>query len=263
MLFGCGINSILSDSKYQPGENDVVDMHGNIDNLHVMDKFVNDFQNKRKSEVRIVHYTTEGDPILTDLKYDRKTIHYALDTTRDQYGNGSITTKQCQSIGKNETNVEMTYSLQCKGDSEDSNILYINYDTSKEDYFEFQLKYGVNMKNEVNTRAKKLVKDLQNGETSVVNDFQFTTDELNKIYKSMKLAGFLENKALKTSCNKKPYRSYEITIWINDAEKHHKWTECDHSQDGVKMKQMVQEILGVLQQNNIYKTLPETKGYYE
>ncbi|MED4454870.1 DUF4362 domain-containing protein [Metabacillus fastidiosus] len=263
VLFGCGANSILSGSKYQPGKNDVVDIHGNIDNLHMMDKFINDFQNMRKSEIRIVRYTIEGDPILTDLKYDKKTINYTFDTTRDQYGNGSITTKQCQNIEKNETNVEMTYSLQCKGDLEDNSILYINYDSSKEDYFGFHLKYGVNMKNEVNTKAEKLVKDLQNGETVVVNDFRFSTEELNKIYKSMKLASFLESKDLKTSCNKEPYQSYEITIWINDAEKRYKWTECDRSKDGVKMKQIVQEIIEVLQQNNTYKSLPETMGYYE
>lgn len=263
MLFGCGANSILSGSQYQPGKDDVVATHGNMNNLHIMDRFVNDFQHMRQSEMRIVQYTIEGDPILTDLKYDGKTINYTFDTTRDQYGNGSITTKQCQSIEKNETNVDMTYSLQCEGDSKDHRILYMDYDSSKEDYFGFHLKYGVNMKNEVNTKAKKLVKDLQNGETVVVDDFQFSTEELNKIYKSMKLAGFLESKELKTSCDMKPYQSYEMTIWINDAKKHYKWTECDHSEDGVRMKQMVREIIEVLQQNNTYKSLPETKGGYE
>uniref|UniRef100_UPI0019679266 hypothetical protein n=1 Tax=Escherichia coli TaxID=562 RepID=UPI0019679266 len=77
-----------------------------------------------------------------------------------------------------------------------------------------QFKYGVNKKNDVDTVNQKLVKDLQNGETVTVSDFQFNRKELNQIYKAMVLANYLDEKNLTSDCNQKPHESYELTVWI-------------------------------------------------
>ena len=52
------------------------------------------------SDLRIVHYTAEGDPILTDLTYNRESLEVKNDTTRDTYGSGEIRTNSCSNMIK-------------------------------------------------------------------------------------------------------------------------------------------------------------------
>ncbi|WP_394137830.1 DUF4362 domain-containing protein [Cytobacillus oceanisediminis] len=263
LLAGCsqanGVNPPLDN--YNPDPKDVIDSHGSIEHLEELDRFIEQFNKQKKAKVRIVQYTIEGDPILTDLDYDREIIHYQHDTTRDQYGSGSITKKTCQNITKTETNTETYYNLNCSGTQEE--IIYIEHDTSSQDRFEFNLKYGVGKKNEINTKDQQLVKNLQNGEMVTVSDFQFSEEELNRIYKAMIFANYLSEKKLSDSCKQKPYESYELTVWINGGERHFEWTECDQSPDGQKMSAMKDQILEILKQNEAYRALPASKGNYE
>lgn len=263
LLAGCspanGVN--LSADNYDPQPKDVIDSHGSIEHLEELDRFIEQFDKQKKAKVRIVQYTIEGDPILTDLDYNREIIQYQHDTTRDQYGSGSITKKTCQNIAKTETNTETYYNLSCSGIQEE--IIYVEHDTTAQDRFEFHLKYGVGKKNEINTKNQELVKDLQNGEMVTVSDFQFSEEELNRIYKAMIFANYLSEVNLSDSCNQKPYESYELTVWINSGERHFEWTECDKSPDGKKMSAMKDQILETLKQNETYKALPLSKGSNE
>ena len=51
------------------------------------------------------------------------------------------------------------------------------------------------------------MKDLQNGETAVIRDFEFTDKENQSIYKALVLAGYQEDKSLTTACNKSRMRA--------------------------------------------------------
>lgn len=119
------------------------------------------------------------------------------------------------------------------------------------------------MKNKINTIDQELIKDLQNGEAVGVSDFQFSKDELNQLYKLMILSNYLDDKKLSTECNKVPFVSYELTVWINDAKQHFTWSECDKSKDGLQMSALVSDILAILKNNPVYQSLPEVKGAYE
>lgn len=260
-LSGCSVNTQQSPNTYKHQEKDVINTHGSIENIEQLDQFVDDVNNEEVSKVRVVHYTIEGDPIFLDITYDGTSIQSRHDSTKDQYGSGEITEQRCERITKNETDTETSYELECGEETKE--ILHFQYDTEQQDKFEFQFKYGVNKKNDVDTVNQKLVKDLQNGETVTVSDFQFNRKELNQIYKAMVLANYLDEKNLTSDCNQKPHESYELTVWINGAERHFEWSECDKSKHGLQMKKMKNEIIRVIEENETYKTLPPTQGGYK
>ncbi|QED46805.1 DUF4362 domain-containing protein [Cytobacillus dafuensis] len=261
-LSGCSnLNPVPSSTTYEPQQKDVINNHGGIENIEQIDQFVNNINNGENDEVRIIHYTIEGDPIIWDLTYDGTSIQSRYDTTYDKFGSGKVEKHSCERITKSEMDTEIAYKLECNGQQED--VLTVQYDTEKQDKFEFHFKYGVDKKNEVDTANQRLVKDLQNGEVSTVSDFQFNRKELNQIYKAMVLTNYLDQKDLSNSCNKKPYESYELTIWINGGERHFEWTECDISKHGLQMNKMKNNILHVIRDNETYKSLPPTKGVYQ
>ncbi|HJV16678.1 MAG TPA: DUF4362 domain-containing protein [Bacillales bacterium] len=63
-----------------------------------MERFYDNIQNGVRSDLRIVHYTIEGDPILTDLKYNGESLEVKYDTTRDKFGSGEIKTNSCSNM---------------------------------------------------------------------------------------------------------------------------------------------------------------------
>lgn len=87
IISGCQSN-ITTD--YEPESGDILDEHGYITNLDKFNAFVDHVQQGKKDKIRIVHYTIEGDAILQDLDFDGKSIHSTFDSTRDEYGSGSI-----------------------------------------------------------------------------------------------------------------------------------------------------------------------------
>ncbi|SFB07907.1 MULTISPECIES: DUF4362 domain-containing protein [unclassified Bacillus (in: firmicutes)] len=243
------------------GSDEIVERHGGLENIERLDKFITNVEKGLKDKVRLVRYTIEGDPIYHNIDYDGENLDYTVDNSEDEYGAGEVENYICKKIEMQETSTQMTYSLNGCPDSME--ILTISYDVDEQDLFAFRLKYGVGQKNLIDTKKEKLVKDLQNGEMAAVSDFQFSKDELNKIYKLMIFANYLEDKNLNNQCNQKPHESYDLHVWINGAERQFGWTECDDGQDGKVMSQLVKGILKVLEENPTYQTLPEASGSYE
>ncbi|MBS4213829.1 DUF4362 domain-containing protein [Neobacillus rhizophilus] len=262
LLSGCQSTS-APPTKVKPGKNDVVETHGGLENFQRLDQFVKHVQNNKKDKVRLIRYTIEGDRIFHDLAYDGSNLKFTLDTTGDKFGQGEVTTTTCESIQKQESETETKYMLTGCPQQDMNELLVISHDVDKEDFFAFELKYGVGLKNAINTKDQKLIKDLQNGETVQVSDFQFTKQEINQIYKLMILSNYLNEKKLFAECNKKTYESYELKVWINSAERQYNWSECDKSKDGEVMTRLVQDIVAILKNNHTYQSLPEVKGSFE
>jgi hypothetical protein len=109
IISGCQSN-ITTD--YEPESGDILDKHGDITNLDKFNAFVDHVQQGKKDKIRIVHYTIEGDAILHDLDFDGKTIHSTFDSTRDEYGSGSVTKASCKSIAVQETNTSTEYVIE-------------------------------------------------------------------------------------------------------------------------------------------------------
>jgi hypothetical protein len=117
---------LLSGCSYNPSDEDIVDMHGEITNLEKFMKFVENVNQGTEDKIRVVRYTTEGDPLLHDLKYDGKIITSTLDTTRDEFGNGSGSTATCKSIDVKETDGRTDYTLSgCDKTNRDNSILVV------------------------------------------------------------------------------------------------------------------------------------------
>lgn len=75
------------------------------DNLYT--DFMNNYNNKKSSFIRVVQTTTEGDAILCDIKYDEKKdkIYIVKDSTRDDFASEDdriISLKEYNNIGKYE-----------------------------------------------------------------------------------------------------------------------------------------------------------------
>ncbi|WP_405176025.1 DUF4362 domain-containing protein [Paenibacillus sp. FSL H8-0261] len=242
-------------------QEDVINSHGMIvKNLKKLDAFI---QNKAGKQ-RVVHYTIEGDPIFNDLKYTDQGIEMRHDNSEDTFGSPQVTTYTCQNLVRNETDKLLSYTLTgCEGEQAKIELLQIPFDVTKQDKFEFVLKYGVNQKNEINTIEKKLVKDLQNGEVVEVSDFELSEQERGQIFKEMVLANYLGEKELSTECNRKPAVSYDLSVQINSGERHYQWTECQNTEDDGQMTELAQAIIKIVQAGSIYKQLPEVKGHYE
>jgi hypothetical protein len=246
-----------------PGKNEVVETHGSLKNFQRLDLFVENVQNNKKDKVRLTRYTIEGDPIYHDLDYDGSKLTLTYDTTKDKFGQGEVTTSDCKSIEKQESETETKYLLAGCSASQMGELIAISHNVDQEDYFAFELKYGVDKKNVINTKEQKLIKDLQNGETVAVSDFQFSKQELNQIYKLLVFSDYLGEKRLSAKCNQKPHESYELTVWINEGSRHFEWTECDKGQDGEEMTKLAHDIFAVLKNNPTYQALPAVKGHYE
>lgn len=125
-LFGCDDDISdeegLIDNDYTPSSDDVIDRQDEIINLDIFEKFVKNVNEGKQDKIRIVKYTTEGDPILKDLEYDSENIVITKDTTWDQYGDGNITITSCESINESKTKEGKEYVLSgC--DNSDENIV--------------------------------------------------------------------------------------------------------------------------------------------
>lgn len=268
VLAGCGKESSAGQegsiddpsSMYKNNETiDIINNHGKVSNYEKLDDFVEGLSDKQ----RIVSYTTEGDPIYSELVRKNDKIELRYDTTKDKFGTPKVYTYMCEKLQKKETDILLSYTLiGCDGDEKQMNVLSITYDAEAQDVFEFAVQYGVNQKNEIDTFNQKLVKDLQNGTAAEVSDFQFTMEERGLIYKKLVLANYLTEKKLSTACNKKPHISYHMKVQINGGSIDYDWAECDKSKDGQLMTEVVNEIIAIVQAKEEYKTLPAIKSAY-
>ncbi len=131
MLTACGDENphsqeTSSPSPFTPSEQDVVNEHGNITNLTRFEDFFTSVQQSKKDAVRIIAYTTEGDPIIKDVQFNGSTIKYTLDTTRDGYGQQEVTITNCKSIEKIETDETTKYQIAGCENETDGTLLVVD-----------------------------------------------------------------------------------------------------------------------------------------
>jgi hypothetical protein len=240
--------------------NDVIAMHNRVSNWQKLDSFTDGNEGMQ----RVVHYTIEGDPIFYDLKYSKSDFQLRYDTSEDKFGSPLVKVYDCKGFEKRESEVALRYTLTgCKGESDEIDVLTIDYNVAEQDLFEFTLLYGITEKNEIHTAEHKLVKDLQNGEVAELSDFTLTSEERGLIYKEMVLANYLEEKKLSAACDVKPHASYNLTVRINGGERHYEWSECNSGEDNEAMTKMVQKIIAIVEGKDEFKALPEVKGGYD
>jgi hypothetical protein len=274
ILSACGTSPTVKEEEGQSGNNsnseeksEIINMHGNVSNLNRLDLFVENVAAKKSDEIKITHYTIEGDPIYDEVTFDGKQLTISNDNTEDKFGSREIFTYTCKDMIKNESDTKLEYLLtDCEspdGNSGNHPIISLEYNLAEQDYFAFRLEYGVEGKNVIDTKNLEIVKDLQNGELASVMDFQFSDSEMQQFYKIMVLGGYLGEKQVSTQCKEKPLYSYKLKVWINQGERDFEWNRCDNSEDGKHMTKVVEDIIEILKKNETYKGLPEVKGNYQ
>ncbi len=134
---GCQVKEhSLPDEKNEPPEdkppeyiqspNDVINMHGHITNLEKFYEFLEHIQQGEKDRIRVVSYTTEGAPMIHDIKYDGDLIYSTYDSTRDGYGPGSINKSNCRSITARERDSRTEYVLEgCDNEYGEQTVLNV------------------------------------------------------------------------------------------------------------------------------------------
>ena len=98
-------------------QENIVEIHGELKNKERFEQFFNNVQQRLTDRIRVVKYTTEGDPIFYEFEYDGEIIKKTIDTRMDQYGHGEIIETTCTSIKEVEMNDHMEYLLDgCEKD---------------------------------------------------------------------------------------------------------------------------------------------------
>lgn len=71
-----------SNQSFTASSEDVIAKNDKIENFNGFTLFLNNIDNKTKDRIRIIQYTTEGDPIIQKLEYDGKLIHITEDQSK-------------------------------------------------------------------------------------------------------------------------------------------------------------------------------------
>jgi len=256
LLAACSTNNPVGESGRQPmtkerpiveGVNDVdvLNTHGGIEGFGSMQDFYENLQKGVASDLRIVHYTIEGDPIVTNLTFDGDLLEVEHDSTRDSYGSGEIRTTSCANMIVESTPTRISYiAIDCSGiPNGKDEILQINFNLSEQDYFELELKYGVNLENEINTITNKAIKAITATETLVMNDFDLSEDVMQEVYKRLVFANYLAVKELEATCENDDAMEYDLKVYINGGQRDYRWSECDEGVDGADMTKIVEYII--------------------
>ena len=97
---------------YVKGLEDIIDTHGELENKERFNDFLNNVQQGKADNIRVVKYTTEGAPIIYDYEFEKDMIKVTIDTRRDDYGQKEIFHTICTSIEMNKATKKTEYALK-------------------------------------------------------------------------------------------------------------------------------------------------------
>ncbi|TLS36070.1 hypothetical protein [Pseudalkalibacillus caeni] len=137
----------------------------------------------------------------------------------------------------------------------------------KPEQFNFHIKYGIGGKNEVDNFQHKIVKDLIADGVATAENFSFTEEEMESIYRELREANVLEDKDLikKDNCHQTPYSSYYLKVQIDGKEKEYEWSDenCSMTRDAEELTDVVGYIRDIVVKTDAYKRLPAASGGYD
>ncbi|MEK4648024.1 DUF4362 domain-containing protein [Exiguobacterium sp. FSL W8-0210] len=119
-LVGCG-KYTMEDAK---NNGDIIVQNG-VTNSDRFESFLKKSKQGKSDQIRITAFTTEGDPVLYDIKYDGKTYQYSSDSSRDQFGSTDDDRKNevCQQLDKTIVKQEIIYTLRQCAEGADHELL--------------------------------------------------------------------------------------------------------------------------------------------
>ncbi|WP_410501348.1 DUF4362 domain-containing protein [Exiguobacterium acetylicum] len=119
-LVGCG-KYTMEEAK----ENGDIIVQKSVENIDRFESFLNKSKQGKSDQIRITAYTTEGDPVLYDVKYDGESYRYSSDSSRDQFGSTDDDRKNevCQLLDQTIVKQEAIYTLSKCAEGTDHELL--------------------------------------------------------------------------------------------------------------------------------------------
>lgn len=249
-----------NDKPYVKGvENvDVLNTHGGIEGIERMQRFYKDMKSGEPSDLRIVFYTIEGDPIVKDLKFDGESLEVKTDSTRDEYGSGEVETISCGQLIEEVNPTNTSYiATDCKDRQYGmTEILQVQYNVSQQDLFEVVLQFGESLENEINTKTGRIKK-----EEAAIENYQMTEDVKQELYRKLVFANYLDKTELDASCNRAASTNYYLKVYINGGVQDIKWKDCDGSTDEMKFTEIANFIIEKSELKQTEKSDVVVQGY--
>ncbi|MDQ7094808.1 DUF4362 domain-containing protein [Desulfosporosinus sp. PR] len=86
-IAGCSNQSTIKSFGPQQaaGQGDVVNDHGQVYNIDKLEGFLDSADHGIVSKLRMIDYTTEGDPVIHVLAYNGQTIDFSTDNSQDKF----------------------------------------------------------------------------------------------------------------------------------------------------------------------------------
>ncbi|WP_150265954.1 hypothetical protein [Paenibacillus tepidiphilus] len=133
--------------------------------------------------------------------------------------------------------------------------------------FAFSVQFGITAKNEINTFAGTVTKDLVSQGTATAN-LILNESELAEIYSRMRdlqVMGELKLDTATMGCAQIPYDEEHWRIRADGEEVLWSWSEerCRVTEDAEKLKALREYVLGLVKTKTAYLELPEASGGYD
>ncbi|WP_394679356.1 DUF4362 domain-containing protein [uncultured Exiguobacterium sp.] len=119
-LAGCG-KYTMEEAK---NNGDII-VQKDVTNSGRFESFLKKSTKGQSDQIRITAFTTEGDPVLYDVKYDGKSYQYTSDSSRDQFGttNDDRKNEVCKRLVKTSEKEQSVYSLRQCAEGADHELL--------------------------------------------------------------------------------------------------------------------------------------------
>lgn len=119
-LAGCG-KYTMEEAK----ENGDIIVQKDVTNSDRFESFLKNATQGKSDQIRITAFTTEGDPVLYDVKYDGKSYQYTSDSSRDQFGTTDDDRKNeiCKRLVKTSEKEQSIYTLRQCAEGADHELL--------------------------------------------------------------------------------------------------------------------------------------------
>ena len=133
--------------------------------------------------------------------------------------------------------------------------------------FNFIFNYGVNGKNQLNTFKGQYTKDMVIAPSATAH-LLLSDEEMRTIYLEMVkiyIWNYPESFNPKSNLKQTPFETYTIKIVIDGKEKNITWKDekDSKSKDAVKLRELFNKIIIIINQKEEYKKLPPAKGGYD
>ncbi|UOQ47013.1 DUF4362 domain-containing protein [Gracilibacillus caseinilyticus] len=134
-------------ARVKDSDHDLIETHGEYENLIHLETFRQAVQNQQVSHLRLIRHTTEGDPIYYNISYDGNEFNISRDSRKDSYaGSGDImngfTCKQLENSLTEENNIRFDFTSCDQQEKLSFEVPYVEIMVPKQTYQSLEIIVG-------------------------------------------------------------------------------------------------------------------------